>query len=272
MKHANWLVLVLASASVAPVALNAQGFESLVKNVSDINFFFSCWNTRGDVEQKDNCLKGQNGFGVQVSYDVTRIRLAGTKTTAPGGWKLVRKEYSTSATGKRDSTLIYEEKPDEVTLSQYVLVELAVGWSQFSGFKSTDPSFELKGSVREVPSLSVYGSLSSDDTTSILNRAGPYVGIRSGLIQLQNVQLLRPISADTVQVYGGSAQTFQLGLVAGLAVEVIDSVNLFIENAWQMRKFSSVQWSNGSNTIRPEFPTQLDFSGKTLTIGVQLTL
>jgi len=101
-------------------------------------------------------------------------------------------------------------------MSSYLLIEVGVGYSQFSGFTSVDSSFVLKGSVREIPSLSAYGTLSSDDSTSALHRYRLRFGLRSGLIQLNNAQILDPMPDGNANTYAGTAQTFQLGGMVGL--------------------------------------------------------
>ena len=136
-----------------------------------------------------------------------------------------------------------------------------------------DPSFELKGTVREIPAVSVYGTLSSDDSSSILKRLRPYVSLRTGLIQLNDVQALDPISAEKFDLYAGVAQTFQIGASLGVAFGYKQKVYPFVEYSWQRRKFPSVQWfAQESEEIPRRFPRELDFSGNSLTVGIRVAL
>ena len=263
--------IVLLSA-ISPLRIQAQDFADLIKNVGAVSFSVSCWSERGAVERK-GCPSKEVDYGIEVSYQVTKIAFPWShNTVVPGEWKPVRKEV-VNRNGKPDTTTIFEPGEDSTIMSSYLMLEVGVGYSQFSGFSSVDPSFELKGAVREIPAVSIYGTLASDDASSLLKHLRLRLGLRSGLIQLWDVQANDPVDATTFDTYTGNAHTFQLGANAGLAFVFKKELYPFIEYSWMLRKFPSVQWSLAeAHTMPQRFPTELDFTGPSLTIGLRIDI
>ena len=257
---------------LTPLSLAAQDFSELIKNVGSLSFSMSCWNERGAISRK-RCWSKEVDYGVEASYEVARIAFPWSHNkTVPGGWKPVRKEVS-DRNGKPESTTIYEPIEDTTTMSSYLLIHLGLGYSQFSGFSSVDQSFELRGSVREIPSVSIYGTFSSDDAGSPLHQYRLRVGLRSGLIQLNDVQALDPIEDNRFDTYTGTAQTFQLGGVVGFALAFKKELYPFVEYSWMLRKFPSVQWALAeAHTMPQRFPRELDFTGPSLAVGLRIDL
>jgi hypothetical protein len=255
-----------------PANLPAQDFPDLIREVGAISFSMSCWSERGAVERK-GCPSKEVDYGIEVSYPVTKIPFPWSHNkTVAGEWKAVRREVI-DKNGKPDTTTIYEPQPDTTIMSSYMLVEVGVGYSQFSGFSSVDPSFELKGAVREIPSVSVYGTFSTDDETSSFRHFKFRLGLRSGLIQLWDVQANDPIDATTFDTYTGTAHTFQLGGVASFAYAYKKELYPFVEYSWMLRKFPSVQWALAeAHTMPQRFPRELDFSGPSLTFGLRIDI
>lgn len=270
MKLAKAAIVLLSA--VSPLKIQAQDFAELIKNVGAVSFSVSCWSERGAVKRK-GCPSKEVDYGIEVSYQVTKIAFPWSHNTlVPGEWKAVRKEV-VNRNGKPDTTTIYEPGEDSTIMSSYLMLEVGVGYSQFSGFSSVDPSFELKGAVREIPSVSIYGTLASDDASSLLKHLRLRLGLRSGLIQLWDVQANDPIDATTFDTYTGSAHTFQLGANAGLAFVFKKELYPFIEYSWMLRKFPSVQWSLAeAHTMPQRFPTELDFTGPSLTVGLRIDI
>src|SRR6266550_4819703 len=255
--------LVLISL-ISPPTLAAQDFAELIKNVSAVAFSVSCWSERGAVQRK-GCPSKEVDYGIEVSYQVTKVAFPWShNTVVPGEWKPVRKEVI-NRNGRPDTTTIYEPGEDTTIMSSYLLVDVAVGYSQFSGFSSVYPSFELRGAVREIPAVSIYGTLSSDDEHSALKHFKLRMGMRSGLIQLWDLQANDPINANTFDTYTGSAHSFQLGGIAAVAFAYKKELYPFVEYSWMLRKFPSVQWSLAeAHTLPQRFPRELDFTGPSL--------
>lgn len=151
------------------------------------------------------------------------------------------------------------------------IVEVALGYSEFTGFTSTDPAIELRGAVRENPSLSVYTTFRGRSSLQ------PYLGVRSGFLELKHVQATLPDPADpTLQsAFHATAQMLQVGVVAGAAAQVrnVPWLFAFAEVAATRRKFGSVQWAHQSgNKIKAVLPPELDFSGLSYAAGLQLRI
>lgn len=264
--------VVLAMAILCPRAASGQ-FEGFLEKVNDVNFFFSCWSVRGDVTEKSGCPVGRNGYGLEVSFDLGEVGLPGSrKKTTPGRWKEEKREVVSEGGTTRTiitSTWVAEKTAYERTLQ----LELALGYSQFSGFQSDNPAFELRGTAREVPSVAMYGTFDFAEFGFPFNVVSPYVGLKSGLIELNNVQILVPVNQDTVSTYTAGAKAFQAGVVYGVVRGFGDRLNVFLERAHHMRKFPHVVWTGpGGGKIPVILPDDLDFSGPTISVGFQVTI
>jgi hypothetical protein len=137
-----------------------------------------------------------------------------------------------------------------------LLLELAIGYTQLAGYRGGDVN--LRGSIEELPSLTLYATLSNGWWLDV------YGGLRSGLTQVKG---LRAVSDDVV--FHGEGSTIQFGLVGPALVFAKPHGNweLFIEPAWTFRKFDTLKWSEGTP---PEVLLGgLDFSSFTLSIGGQ---
>src|SRR5438105_10710548 len=180
------------------------GFEGILKDVNNFSFFFSCWRARGGAEARSDCPSQNNGYGLEVSYLLTRVPVNGgdmhtTKARMQPTGMTVK---CTNSVCETDTTFTYV--PARQVPSKYLAVELALGYSQFSGFKSSDPTLELRGAVREIPAVAVYGTFVDDNARGLLKFIEPYLGVTSGLIQLSNVTLLDKAKADTLVAFSAS--------------------------------------------------------------------
>lgn len=277
--HGTACLFVILLAIWSPANLSAQiGVESLLGNVTDISLYGSCWRTKSEILRSDQCPADRLGFGVEVLWGLKPYKF-GPKPDSVVNWKVTGKTETLKG-GKLESTFTYSP---EVTFSPddrlTMIAELGLGYGQFSGLESTDTTFELKGTVREAPALALYLSFENGPIPALEVRRfsvefSPYLGIRSGLIQLQNAQLLAPdsIGSGTVSVYTGAAQAFQLGGALGLAIQ-LGRVNLLGEYAYNLRRLTSVQWTAPGLVKMPEeFPRELDFTGSTFSFGFQIPL
>ncbi|HEX6912741.1 MAG TPA: hypothetical protein VF142_20205 [Longimicrobium sp.] len=259
------------AATFAARPLGAQiGFESLWGGVTDISISGSCWNTRSEfLREEQSCPNKKIGYGVEVIWNLRSIPIGKKPDGEPDtAWVLAEKDESFRG-GQVDSVRHYTVQVNAVEDERpRVLIEVGLGYSQFSGFESADPEYELRGMVREIPAVNLYGTLNWDR----LGPFKPYLGVRSGLIQLHNVQLYDSITADTAVVYFGSAQTFQLGGIAGLAFGA-SPVHVFGEFAYNLRRFPSVQWGTaGTNRLPDTLFKSFDFSGISLSVGLQVSI
>jgi hypothetical protein len=257
----------------APTHAQAQiGLEGLLSGVTDVSIFFTCWQTRGQIAPAGACSNRRNGFGVEISYNVGLLPL----------WRSPRRPVPE----KRDTTMIAVKRgtggydtTTTVTITKATTVpvrhfyfELGLGYSQFAGFGSNDPSYELRGTVREVPSISLYGTY-RDEKIRLLKYLNPYAGVRSGLLQVSSLSLYDGMPGEDRTTYNASATAFQIGIVGGVQLNVGDRIRAYYEWSNTNRRLPNLQWSSpGTNRVREAFPRELDFSGRGRTVGVQITL
>jgi hypothetical protein len=128
------VVLALVLLSGLPRPAQAQiGFESLLGGVNNFSFFFSCWKARGGVQTRRDCPSEKNGYGIEVSYLVAKIPVkGGNMREIPSRMQLTGMSAQCSKSGC-DSTKTYLFVPAKKVPAKYVGLELALGYSQFSG-------------------------------------------------------------------------------------------------------------------------------------------
>lgn len=145
-------------------------------------------------------------------------------------------------------------------------LELGIGYSQFTEVRLDGAEYQIRGSVREVPALTVYYTFLGHE------RIFPYLGLRAGMLALQDVQAFAPLAApnDTSGLYyTAKAQTFQAGGVAGLSIGN-KTVQLNLETALMRRDFPNLEWAAKDNRLRSDLPRRLDVSGLSASLGLQV--
>lgn len=223
------LTAVLAAAATCigawPAPLQAQlGLvEGLFRNVTDIGFYAG----RGGFLPASSALEtGQYGlynFGVELLFQV-----AAPEAPEEGA----------------------EVPPEAFTF------ELAVGYGQIAGFRSTNEAVDLRASLRELPAIAFYATHES---------SGFYLGMRTGLLQTNALQAY----TDQGQSFSGTAQSFQLGAAVGKAVPVSGTF-AFVEGGWMLRHFPSIEWRAGE--LPDAIPRSLRLSGWQVLAGLQVPI
>jgi hypothetical protein len=184
---------------------------------------------------------------------------------------LIKRGAPTTPAGERtDKFTVKPHKPVEPVDTTW-LIEFAIGYSQFSSFEfrgAARDSLELRGAVRELPSLSIYATWQG---VSVLGGASPYWGARSGLAQLQNVRVYT-VPGDSV--YTASGSTFQAGVITGLVWGLGTRADVFLEASYVWREFSGVEWGGpaAGKQLRPVFPREFDASAAQLALGIQINV
>lgn len=139
-------------------------------------------------------------------------------------------------------------------------VELGFSASYWRGFQSSNPEIDLRGSTRNLPTVSAY--VSRD-----LFPWSPYAGLSFGLADLWNAQAY---DADGF-VYPLDGQTFDWGLVGGLGYS-LGPAYLISELHYKWRTFTSLDWTlpaEAGGALPAAFPRALDLSGFKMSLGLQ---
>lgn len=133
-------------------------------------------------------------------------------------------------------------------------LEVGIGYGQLTGFGLEDTEVDLRGAVRDLPSLSLYAVYEPWDG---------YFGIRSGFMKTQGLQVF---DADG-RAFTGEAEGFLAGLALGHFVDILD-LSLFVEGAYTWRDFPSVRWS-GAGPLPRGAPRSMRLHGWSVGAGIQ---
>lgn len=145
-------------------------------------------------------------------------------------------------------------------------LELGLGTSFLRGFEATEPTLDLRGSLRAFPTITAYASLPERLGMGI---AEPYVGASFGLVSLWNARGYDPEAVE----YGLEAETFEHGFTVGLFL--LRPRGLFIEGGYRWRTFESVDWElpdAAAEKLPANWPRDLDLSGWQVSVGWQFRL
>jgi hypothetical protein len=266
---ASVLALLVFALGLVPAPARAQiGIEDLLESVTDIAVSVTCWNTRSASLQRSDCPGDKNGYGVEVLWALKTVHI-GRQPAIDTTWVPSGKTVTVRG-GRPDTVTTLAMEETETGAPGYrVLIELGLGYSQFSGFTSADERFDLRGTIREQPSIAFYASL---EGPGIFQHVNPYVGVRSGLIRLSDVQVFTPPDGEETTSYRGSGEVFQVGGALGVSAGS-DVASLFLEAQLNLRRFNSVDWTGGAGGAIPGYlPRGLDFTGPSVSLGVQLHL
>ena len=139
--------------------------------------------------------------------------------------------------------------------------ELALAYSHITGFHAQDRSFELRGSIRELPRLAWFAVSHPE------RRFSPYFGVHMGLVNLQSVAIYDSTNA----YFPVSGSTWEVGGSAGLALNFkagSEGFAIFVEPGYTLRNVVSLDWGS-QKTIPPRFPRSLRFTGWEVAAGAE---
>jgi hypothetical protein len=239
-------------------------FDALARRFSDVSFFGSAG---GLLPEPAELRSGTTtSFGVEVLFEIGSIERTLPASTRPNpaepadsvhirwtGMQVVRSEDGV------DTIYTYEverRSPPSPPTETVWLFELGVGYGQLSGFNARDPSLDLKGSIRSLPFLSLYGSYEP---------IGVYGGLRSGFMTTEGLQVF---DAEG-NVFSGDADSFLAGVVLGYSIEIL-GINVFTEGSYTVRDFPSVAWDKGQ--LPPGIPREMSLSGWNFGGGIQFSV
>ena len=243
-----------------PAAAQLGGLEGLARRINSANFYVSHGGLAPDRDDISERGRGLRAFGVETLIEIRTVTrpIPGTSTerdTANVRWtamEIVRRQ------GQADT--IYHYEVETVTASprseDLWLFELGLGYGQVSGFKSGRADLDLRGSVRDLPAVSLYATYEPRNL---------YFGVRSGFMKLHNFQ----VYDEAGEVYEGKAESFLAGGVFGYAPEWRDMIP-FVEFGYTIRDFPSIDWSE--DVVPPGIPRDLSVSGWSIGVGIQFSV
>ena len=139
--------------------------------------------------------------------------------------------------------------------------ELGLGANTLSGFEAVEPSLDLRGQIRTLPTLAIYGVL---DSTAVVE---PYLGLQFGVAELWNTRGY----AEDGTIYEAGSETFELGVVGGGYLDAGPLRGLYAEVAFRRRRFESVTWGE-AETLPEGWPRAIDASTWSVTLGWQFRI
>lgn len=260
-RHAAvWINFLAAALLCTPGSAHAQMgiFDALARRFSDVSFFV---NSGGLAPSSPEVRADRlSSFGIEVLVSIGEI----TRPTGPRvggdsavlswtGMQVVRRADGVDTINTYTVRPGVSRQPTEVVWS----LELGLGYGQTAGFESRDPSFELKGAVRDLPSAALYASYEPTAT---------YLGLRSGLMKLQALQ----IYDDTGRSWAGEAESFMAGAAVGQVVELLN-LSFFAELGYSWRPFPSIRWT-GASPLPQGVPREMSLHSWSFGVGVQFAL
>ncbi|HMB93730.1 MAG TPA: hypothetical protein VKP65_22955 [Rhodothermales bacterium] len=180
-----------------------------------------------------------------------------------GGWLDDKKQLSSFSEGV-DLFGLGTEVFITLPAPEGTYLELALGTSYLRGFEATEPSLDLRSSLRTLPSVAVYAALFADRSAF-----QPYMGVTFGLTELWRSQAYDVNNLE----YGLKAQTYEYGLTLGINRDLSESIYVFLEGNYRRRRFASLDWDfPGDSQLPTDWPRTLNLSGFGLSAGVQFAL
>lgn len=256
-------VAVALALLAAPSGAAAQfgPMEAFLRNVTDLSFYGATGRLLPSSRQLRSG-RGMSAYGVELLFAIGTIDRPIPGATAPPPVDSVRLAWKgrevRRSDGRVDTVDTYEVSrvpppgPPKRTIWTF---EMGFGYGQLSGLALRDTTLDLRGAVRDLPAASLYATYEP---------TGTYGGLRSGYMRTQGLQLIN----DAGDRFTGSAEAFLVGAVIGQALE-IGATALFLETAYTVRSFPSVQWQG---SVPAGAPRGLGLSQWSIAAGIQVSL
>ncbi len=176
---------------------------------------------------------------------------------AHGGRILGPTELSQNCAGNTGLCGLGSEVLINLPSPNFATLELALGTSFLRGFEAKEPTLDLRGAARSLPTVSLYATLNQNWVAS------PYLGVNFGVLQLWNVRGYDPEGAQ----YSVTGETYEYGGGLGLYLERWVR-GLYSEVSYRRRNFASLDWS--AAILPAGWPRTLNLSGVQLSFGWQI--
>jgi hypothetical protein len=285
MKAAVIAIVCGSLLAVSPPVALGQGaiLSGLVDNATDIAFYATRVGLdKGALKPERGSTAG--GLGFELAFEIpggafplSRIskKKADPKKPTPAtpgsceakfeaglldqGQDCKDTTYKIVKRTRPSATGTYEETPeieDFEWSENRVSFEVAIGFTQAGAFVARQGEHDLRASIREIPSVSLYGNF------PVKGRLGGYFGARTGWVQLVGGRAY-PTTGAPIKFDGS---TFQVGGVLGAVVEIF-GLNFFGEGGYTFRNVKALEWD--TETSIGTLPRAMNLRGANVALGLQ---
>ena len=265
LKSALFIAVPLLVLVATPASAQLGAIEAFARRVTDLSFNASLGGLSPGSDEVRADAFGLRGFGLELLFEIGTV--GETLGPAPVVQDTAELRWTEMVVvvgpDGADTTYVYEvvePSPPPIPTRPIWTFEMGIGYGQLTGFESGDPTLDLRGQVRELPSASLYASYEP---------IGAYFGLRSGFMSLRALRAYDPAGV----AFSGLADTFLMAGLIGNSVEVL-GLNVFAEVAYSIRSFPSVEWKPVSpgGGLPLNLPRELSFSGWSIGTGVQFRM
>jgi hypothetical protein len=258
-----YLILGVASFSApGPVSAQLGAIEAFARRVTDLSFNAHMGGLAPESDDVRADRAGLRSFGLELLFEIGTVErptgpAPAVTDTATLTWTEMIVEAGPDGV---DTTYVYEvrepSRPEPPTRAIWTF-EMGIGYSQLYGFDAGDPTFDMRGQVRDLPAATLYATYEP---------LGFYFGLRSGFMQIQGLQVYNAAG----DVFAGKADSFLLGGLVGKSTEIL-GINFFLEGAYSIRSFPSVEWRSVQMGISLDrgLPRELSFDSWSIGTGIQ---
>jgi hypothetical protein len=260
MRHSLPGLLTAALLAVLPGTTHAQFgvYDALARRFSDVSFYMHT----GGLAPRPASLGADrlSAYGIEVLLEIGTVSRPAGPPRPPADsvaftWTEMRVTTGTDGTDTVRTYTVRRAAAVQPTVPIWVF-ELGVGYGQITGFSSAVPGLEIRGAVRELPTVSLYAGYEP---------SGTYFALRSGFIRFQGLQAWDSEGRN----FAGEAESFLAGAALGQALD-LGGITIFAEAGYSLRPFPSIRWSGAQ--VPPMVPRGLNLHGWTLGGGIQFSL
>ena len=275
---ATFASLLFSAVSPSAGAAQAEALLGLLGNATDFDFYRT-WTSIPKGQLKPERGERIAGVGFELVFDIPggmfpRRRIVPKASREASGdnceARFQRAKLEQDSTCA-DTTYTLKKRlrvqrvityEDEAKVEEFdwspplIQFELGVGFSQSGALVAREATTEMRASMREAPSVTLYGNFGSGPL-------GGYLGARTGLVSLEGGRAYIGVDSSATE-FGGS--TFQIGPVAGAALSY-RGVHLFAEAAYMWRDIKSIEWADDKNVGAA--PRSANLTGAAFAVGAQ---